>query len=86
MRDPCKVFDTVHPQVGARVHEFLLVFAVFGRFSLGSWPVVLPSRPYFRFCVLVAVLMPTETPPCTGYISSTDFPQTWVFPDNIGPG
>ncbi len=38
-----------------------MAFVVFWSFSLGSRPALLPSGPYFRVSVLVAVFQSTET-------------------------
>ncbi len=46
-------FDTGPPQVGASFQSF----CEFSGFSLGSRPAFLPSRPYFRVCVRVAVFL-----------------------------
>ncbi len=56
-------FDTPS-QVGAGFLSFVFFVFDFWSFSLGSRPALLPPRPYFRFCVMVAVLLsslPTET-------------------------
>ncbi len=49
------------PQVWAGSLGFWRVFEVVGSFLWGSQPAFLPSRPYFRVCVLVEVFLSTET-------------------------
>ncbi len=56
-----KGFDAETLQLRGRVPKFLKVFERFWSFSLGSRPAVLPSRPYFKVCVPVAVFQSTET-------------------------
>ncbi len=55
-----KGFDAGPPQVEAVSLSFCTFLSSF-RVSLGSRPAFLPSRPYFRVCVLVAVFLSTET-------------------------
>ncbi len=56
-----KCFEIGPPSGRARVPEFLWVFAVFGRFPWASGRLSLPSQPYFRVFVFVAIFLSTET-------------------------
>ncbi len=67
-----KGFDTGPPQVGAVRLCFSVGFRCFWPFSLGSWPAFLPSRPYFRVCVLVAVSPSTKSPCMVGTFADVE--------------
>jgi hypothetical protein len=57
---PRTVTSRPRVMVKGKVPEFLCLFDLFGRFSLVSGLLVLPSRPYFRVCVSEPVFLSTE--------------------------